>query len=448
MLKYGVIVGCLLVSPGYGQSVADQASFRNMTLGGIHLYGVSVFSGYSTSAYPGSLGQIPAGANTLGPDVNYGATASLGWKQHRQRWDFSLLYSGTYGGMVRYSDANAFSQYLSFSGSRIIRPKLTFSISGSGSDTTMAQFLYQPSNVGLITQVPASFDDFAAAFAAGQFTSNQAASLLTGAPLLESPARSLLLGDRILSYSAQTSLQYAYSSRLSFHVASFAAGGQHRLGGNNTVGQSSVLPRSIGANAGVGMSYKLSPRTELGVDVSGNRLVNRYQSAYTTTANVSVGRKMGLHWFLRAYGGGSSSQVTSQAFGTPRTKEVTGGGSIGFRTYQNTLAGSYDRAATDVYGFALGTTTSLSAAWNWQRPGSRWSVFTSFGQQQIRNTGYASLSGWQATGGMAQSLNAHARMTVQYVYMSNNGTYLGNLTNFAVHSVRMSMSWTPQVEVH
>ena len=70
---------------GYGQSVVDKASFRTMSVGGIHLYGVSVFGGYSTSAYPGGLGQIPVGAGQLGADINYGVSTSLGWQYHRQR---------------------------------------------------------------------------------------------------------------------------------------------------------------------------------------------------------------------------------------------------------------------------------------------------------------------------------------------------------------------------
>jgi hypothetical protein len=309
----------------------------------------------------------------------------------------------------------------------------------------MIQFLYQPTAVGALSQAPATMDDLAAAFSIGQFSSGQVASALTGAPLLESPARTLLLGDRVLSYSGQASLSYTHSSRLSFHLASFAAGGQTRLGSGSTVPQPNyVMPRSIGADAGMGMSYMLSPRTQMGIDVEENRISNHYQNGYTTTANASIGRKMGIHWFLRGYGGGSISQLTSQLYGTPSTRNVIGGGSIGFRTYRHSLIGSYGRSSTDAYGFALGVTSSLTVGWNWHRPGSRWSVFTSFGQQQIRNTGYESLSGWEASGGVAQSLNSHMQMTAQYVYLSNSGNYLGNITNLAIHSVRVSLSWAPQ----
>src|ERR1019366_10664034 len=85
--------------------------------------------------------------------------------------------------------------------------------------------------LSVLSQLPATFDDLAAAFSIGQFSNAQMASMLTGASMLESPARGLLLGNRVLSYSANAGLNYAHSSRLSFHFASFSAGGQNRGGG-------------------------------------------------------------------------------------------------------------------------------------------------------------------------------------------------------------------------
>lgn len=448
VLIVGVIAAGMMFRPVYGQSAADQASFRSTSLGGIHLYGVSVFGGYSTSAYPVGLGIPPVGVGQLGGDTNFGGSVSVGGQYHRERTDFSMVYTGTYGGQARYSDANAFSQSLSLSASRKLSAKWTLTLSGTGSDSTITQFLYQPSTIGVVSQVPATIDDLAAAFSVGQFSSSQVASTLGGAPILESPARTLLLGDRILSYSGQASLTYAHSSRLSFHLSSFSAGGQHRLGGSTVTEQNYIVPHSIGIDAGMGISYMLSPRTQVGLDVSGNRISNPYQGAYITNASASIGRKMGIHWFLAAHAGGSINHVISQTYGAPRTKNVIGGGSLGFRTYQHTLLGSYERSSVDVYGLAIGTNTTVTAAWNWHRPGSRWSVFTSFGQQQVRNTGYASLSGWQASGGIAQSLNPHMRMTAQYVYLSNSGGYLGTITNLAVHSVRVSLDWAPQTVSH
>jgi len=437
------IAAGIMIPAGLGQSLFDQASFRSMSVGGVRLYGVSVYAGYTTSAYPGGFGQ-PTLAGGLGPDVDYGASTSVGWQSHGQRTNLGLYYSLSYGGLVRNSEANAFSQSLSFSLSRSLSQKWTLSLSAAGSDSTAIQYLYQPTNVAVLSQIPATLDDLAAAFSLGQFSSNQVASMLTGAPMLESPTRTVLLGTRVLSYSAQASLNYAHSSRLSFHISSFTAGGQHRDGGNSqNSGENYVMPHTVGVNAGVSMSYMLSPRTQLGLGVEESRTINRYQNGYVTSYGGSIGRKMSARWFLSVHAGGSYAHMKQQTYGIPQTNTVVAGASIGFRTYQHTLIASVERSGSDPFGFATGVNTSLNAGWNWQRPGSRWSLFAGLSQQQTRNTGYLTLSGWQASGGIAQRLNSNMQMSVQYAYLNSSGDYLGTLTKVGAHSVRASLSWTP-----
>jgi len=446
----GVVMAGTVVSAGYGQSLLDNVSFRSMSLGGVHLYGVSVYSGYSTSAFPGGSAVPGIGASALlDADINYGAGASLGWQFHRPRTNLSLFYSGSYGGQVRYSDANGYSQSLSFSASRTLSTKWTASLSMTGSDMTTAQFLFQPTNASLISQSSATFDDLAAAFNIGQFSNSQIASMLTSMPVLESPSRSFLLGDRVLNYGANGSLNYAHSSRLSFHLSSFSAAGQHRNSGNEPVAQDYVMSRSFGVSGGVGMSYMVSPRTSLGLDAQVSRINNQYQVGYSSTAGASIGRKMGQRWFLAANAGAATNHLVRQTYGTPKSVQLTMGGSLGFRTYQHTLLGTYNRSGSDPYGFALGTNTAISAAWTWRRPGSRWSLFSNFTEQQVRNTGFVSLSGWSAGGGASTSLVAQTFLTVQYAYLSNAGAFIGgNTRNSAIHSVRLSLGWTPQEMTH
>ena len=107
------------------------------------------------------------------------------------------------------------------------RRKWTVTLTGGAQDTTLAEYLFQPSGLSVLSQLPATTDDLAAAFSIGQFSNSQMASMLTGASMLQSPARGLLLGNRVLSYSANAGLNYAHSSRLSFHFAAFSAGGQN-----------------------------------------------------------------------------------------------------------------------------------------------------------------------------------------------------------------------------
>jgi len=452
VLKSILITAGLFIPACNGQAFLDELNFRSGQLEGIHLVGVSVYSGYSTTAYPqtGFALNNTAGAQGLGPDESYGVSASLGWERNHGKSDLAVMYTGTYGGMVHYSGLDAYSQSLSIAASRILTPKWTFSLSALGQDTTLAQFLYQPSLLSMISAVPATFNDLAAALAAGQFSNAQAASMLTGSPIMQTPGRSLLLGNRVLSYTAQASLTYALSSRLQIHFASFAAAGQTRLGGQDGVAPATVvpanyvMPRSLGASGGVGFSYSLSPRTEVGANVDENRTVNRFQAAYISSANAFLGRKMGLHWFLRVQGGWAYDDVTQQTFGTPKNRQMVGSGSLGFRASTHTLVASYDRSASDAFGIAVGTITTMNGAWNWRRAGSRWSAFASLGEQQMRNTGFTSISGWQTSAGITTNLNSHATLTAQYVYLNSAGTYLGAPSNLAIHSVRLSMGWAPQ----
>ena len=262
---------CMMAGAVGAQSLLDQVNFRSVSVGGFRLYGVSVFGGYSTSAYPLGPGQIaPTGLQDLGGSVNYGASASFGWQHHRKATDFSLLYSVAYSGVTRYSELNAPSQTLSMSVSRQLSPKWTFTLTGAAQDSSQAEFLNQPTGLSVLSQLPATIDDLAAAFSVGQFSNSQIASMFTGANMMESPARSLLLGNRVLSYSANTGLNYAHSSRLSFHFAAFSAGGQSRRGGQDGIPREEyVLPRSLGMTGGMGVSYSLSPRTQLGLNVEG-----------------------------------------------------------------------------------------------------------------------------------------------------------------------------------
>src|SRR5215469_15913742 len=80
--EYLILTAGILALNCKSQTLADQMSFRTGEVDGAHLYGVSAFTGYSTSAYPVSQG-IQPGASGIGGDTNYGATASMGWQRHR-----------------------------------------------------------------------------------------------------------------------------------------------------------------------------------------------------------------------------------------------------------------------------------------------------------------------------------------------------------------------------
>jgi hypothetical protein len=440
LTEYLIVTAGLLALNGKSQTLPDQMNFRTGEVDGAHLYGVSAFSGYSTSLYP--VGQsVQAGASTLGSDVNYGASASMGWQRHREWMNLSVIYSPSYIGQAHYSNLNALNHSLSISASRKLGRKWTASLSGSGQDVSQTQFLFNPTSFAVQSQVPLTFDDLAAAFAAGQFTSTQVASMLTGAAPPASLTQSLLYGYRTLAYSTQASLVYAYSPRLSFQVSSFASGSQP-LSDGSQVHAAYVVSHAIGANGGVSISYRLSPRTQLGLNVDESWIMNHYQGAYVTTATASIGRKITEHWFANVHGGYYVTRSTKSGAAFP-TNQAIGGASLGVKTYEHTFTASYDRTSTDSLGF-LGTATSIGGSWRWHHRGSEWALIAGFFDEQTRNTGFASLSGLEASGGVSRNLGDQTTVSAQYVFYKGRSIYSGALTDLTEQSVRLSVGWSPK----
>jgi hypothetical protein len=443
----------ILVSGCAGQNASSNIYDKLTSLRGFQIYNATAYTGYTSLALPTtgiSLFTSPqtesSDIGALGPDETFGITVALGWQYHRTKTDFSAVYRGGYEGMAHHSGVNAFNHSAQFAVSRRLSRKLSVNFSGEMTENTLAQFLFQPARISTVTTVPTSFDDFAASLSLGQFSNSQLASILTGAPVLESPARSLLLGDRVLSNSEELSVTYAYSPRLTVNASAFSAAGQSRIsGGADAHLNDHIMPRSLGGNAGFGFSYLLSRRTEIGFNAGEYLIRNAYQHGHGTNAYASIGRKMGRQWFARVYAGGSAMQMTYLREGTPRTRQFVGGGTLGIKTFSHRLAGSYDRASSDGFGFAVGTTTTTMASWGWQTPGARWGVFSTFAEEQLRNTGFISISGWRSTGGVSMRIEGQTGMTLEYAHGHNAGRFTGgNLTEFTVDSVRLSFNWTPR----
>ena len=429
-----------------GGSTGNQANSSDSGLDGAHLYEVTIFSGYSTSANPLSAGYLTPGTGALNSDENYGVSAAVGWQHHREKDNFAIRYSGSYSGLVHYTSANGYSQWLNLSAERKLGRKWEFTLTGSGQDATLMEVINEPSALTTTSQLSTDFNDFAAGFGLGSYSTAQAASIILGAPVVQAPIRALLLGNKVLSYAGTTALTYSVSRHVTLHASGFASGGDSRtpeVEGAPTVNY--VLPQSLGADAGMSWTYSPSPRTDLGVNLDANRMQNSFQDVYTSTATASFGRKMGQHWLAKIYGGGTYTDVTQQTLGAPITMQAVGGASLGVKTYQNTFAASYNRTASDAYGSVVGTYSTISGTWTHHRPGSRLTTSAGLGQQQIANTGFESFSGWTANGTVTERLTSNMLLSEQYVYLKSGGNYLGNLTNFSIQSVRVSMSWSPEV---
>src|SRR5215813_3076135 len=130
-----------------GQSLLDQVNFRGGQIGGVHLYGVSVYGGYSTSPYPNvAFGQaIPSGLPGTAP---YGTSATFGWLHPGQRTNVSASYSVGYSGVRQQSGTSSFwSQGLSLNVSRTLTSKWSVTATAGGQLSTLSDFIFQPASL-------------------------------------------------------------------------------------------------------------------------------------------------------------------------------------------------------------------------------------------------------------------------------------------------------------
>jgi hypothetical protein len=440
-----LILGSVLVTATRAQGLPDQLNFSRSNVEGPHLYGVSANSSYSSYDFHSAVGTASTGRTTR---TTYGVSATAGWQRFRGQTNFSVRYTGGYNGNVQYSNRNALHHSLVLGLARPLGRKWVFDLSATGLESDLSQQVFEPNNLVLLTQSGASFDDLAASQAIGQFSSIQNGLVLGGAGPT-SAMRALLLGNRVLTYTFNTGLSYAYSSRLTFSFGSFALGGQHRttdLASN--ISQNYVLPRTLGGTASASMSYSLSPRTSLSVSVGQNYTSSRYQKSMGTSPTFSLGRKMGKNWFLRGNAGVFISENIQQIVGTPPpARQATWGGSLGFRTHSNSFVGSYDRAGQSIGDAAatVGKNTIIRASWSWRPPRHGWNFNVNYSRTDTGNTGYLTIAGWQAGAGLNRSLGWNMVLAFNYAYLSSHSNFLGLGNQVNINSARVSLGWAPHL---
>ena len=357
----------------------------------------------------------------------------------------SFSYTPSYIALPGHSEWNAANHALSFSWNRKVH-KWDAGFALNGTTTSSSEMLFSPSVLSKVTAVDLTFEDLAAAMLSGTFTNNELASILTGAPLEVSPAQSLIYGSRVMSASASASLSYAISARASFHFSGGLSRSQYFNDGQGPEGSryKALVPRTTSGNSNAGISYSLSPRTNIGVESSANRVFSSYQDSYAVTGRMTLGRKMGQRWFLNGYGGVSTIIAERQlAQQVPQGAQYVAGGSIGFRMRSQTLVAAVDRTASDSYGLGAGYTLSTTGAWSWRRPGSPWTLSFSGGWQQLGGTNAVSLTGRQVSTSISRSLTRQVSMALAFAQMSNVGGLTGSLQDLTMQAARLSLIWTP-----
>jgi hypothetical protein len=436
-----VAAGQAQVQPA--QPAAETAGPARSQRGGWHLYSATAYTGYMSLALPDANFNYLMGAVPLGSDIQAGGSLSLGWTRFGRESSVELTYDPSYTGMVRHTEWNALNHALTFRSSKRVGNKWNLAFSAAGSANNMNQFLFTPTALSNVAAVPATIAELAGAMLAGQMTNPQLASVLTGASVLDAPTRAVIYGNRVLSTSATTSVSYEHSRRLSLHFAAGASRNQYLNDGQDpeSARYVALVPRTTGVNASAGFSYSLTPRTDFGLEASGNRTVSSLQDMYRTNVLASLGRRLGRRWLVQGRGGAAWITSLRETYQVPQGAQYLTGGTIGYRTAAHSFMATADRTPMDNYGVGAGYTLSAGGTWRWHRVGSAWEVSSSVRQQRMHGTVTLGLDGWMCTGGVARTLGRQMAAQLTYSYLNNTGTYLGAARDIEVHAVQLAIGW-------
>jgi hypothetical protein len=444
VLVWGLITGPLLAQ--------DSNTPTQPPKGGLQIRSVSAYAVYYSSFLPNGGAGVQPGAAKLPDDVGAGGSFEFDWTKFTERSNFSLSYTPSYTAYVRNSSLNALNHALSLNTSRKLAPRWTLGFAAAGDLSSLEQSLFSPTTLGSASSAPSTFNDLAAGLLTGKFANNpQLGAILTGSPLVESPVRNLLYGQRMFTSSASVSLSHSYSPRLSVSVSGGGGHTQH-VSENQVQGAAgtSTIPNTTTANASVAISYSLSPLTQLGGSVNSTRTSSSLFDSYTTNTLATLGRTLAGRWILQLHGGvGVTTAVHQTSLAVPTQPAPVVGGSVAYKTFSHTFLGSYDRAVSDSYGVGASTTSSAGGGWHWGRPGSGWWLDSSFNWQRLEGKGtiLANTSGWHATFGVNRAIGTHIILLTQYTHLTYSGGLQAVATHLSQEAVRVSAVYTPHAAV-
>lgn len=409
---------------------------------GLTIRNVSAYTVYYSTALPTGYGYQP-GVAQLQSDLAGGGSAEISWSRFSEQSSFSLDYTPSFIGRVRYTSWNALNHALYLNASRKIAPRWTFNSFVKGELDTEEAFLFAPGGFSGVVSAPASFDDLAGALLASKFNNPQLASALASVPA-QSPVRNLLYGARVFSAAAHASFTYRYSPRLSF-TFSGDGGRTQNVSAERSPASIYFVPDTTSGSADARFSYALSPLTQLSGSATTTRVASRLYETQTTTTTAQLGRTVARRWLLQVRGGIGISNYLHQPVNSQLTvrPHPEFGGSLGLKTFSHTLIGSFDRTGADAY--AIGASRSLisSANWRWKRPDRVWWLESGVSWERVDFEHQAGTSGWRASAGWGRSLSTHIALLAQYAYLRYSGRYQTVANDLSQSAVRLSLTWTP-----
>jgi hypothetical protein len=399
---------------------------------GFHVYEISGSVGYSTVS---SLLGSGSDFRQLGCDCYGVGSVSTGYSHAGPINRIDAVYTPSYTNYYGLTGSKGFNQSMQLAFESRFNSKWKFSLVATASDSSVVEFALQPA--------------IGNSFSAGQDLSSFVNTTMSSM----TPGQTLLYGGRVFSAGGRAGLTYRPTTRfrVSFEGGFFQS--QSRSD-PSTAGNSIayIIPRAQFEDVNVNMGYSLTPRTEIGGQVSllnYHTVLGDYRAA---VAGATYLHKLSRQWSVFGEAGvGTYIPVsTSLGIASPGTStlalsgsQFTGSVGLGYQGRESSFFGTYQRMLGDLYGLASSSSQGVQGTWKWRQPGRNWSAYISVGYQRLTGGPLGDGTNWEATAAVTRALSRKTSMSLSYGYLMSN---LGPVTvynNLSAQVVRLTFIFTP-----
>jgi hypothetical protein len=412
---------------------------------GLRIEQVVLFQGFSSNSYPFGRSRVGFIDPNLGYDLDVGALATVSWTRSRPTSSFQMRYTPSHVSRLRISEWNTTGHQLGLSANKRFA-RMSLSAGTNAGVRGLPQVLFTPAVLRGVPEAPGSFDDLVAAAGDGQLSSDEVASVLTGAPVVESHSKTKFDQGQVLATSAHAGMSYSHSPRLSsdydVRINRFQTLSLPET--DDTVVGLRGLHEATSMGASAGLSYQASPSTTYGVNSTLGRSYSTVRRTTSLNTMGTVRHRLGRNWSVTGGAGvGTVSEPQRlEELGQRSTWIVKGAADYTGRAHAVRVSAS--RTAGDTLGLGGRTSQNVSANWRWARPGSEWGLY---GRAQWYDISIGNVQrgtrGALVGAGLTRRLTRETSFQADYSYQSFQSPFRGVVSNLSGHRIQMSWVWRP-----
>ena len=434
----------------FGDGMREAAEAISL-VPGLAISSAGLFAGYSSNSIP-TRGLLNGLGGPLGSDYDYGAMATFSYVNRGRGSDLSISYTPSHNQRVNIEEWSTTNHDLSVSVSKELGARWTLNGTADGGYTGLEQYWLELPILHFPTDVPDTLEGLYEAVEAGQFTDEEFASILTGAPVVDDPGgRQMDLG-RVLSLGASASGSYAYSPRWRFNFSGRTQRSNLRAVSRPdrpAIGGLYVADNSVQLGS-ASMSYRFSPRTSIGVSHTTARAHSDFADSLSNNAMISLSQRLSRALRYRVGLGIGAVNVSRTVYAVdPRMRATwTASGGLSYSLGRHSVSANASRNVGDTLGLGANTSTMAQLQWSWMSLRSPWIASAGFGVMRLRQQGGGvirtrSLNSDLYSLGVGRRLSPSTLMRTDYYYGRYVSPFEGLFSNAQIHRLQVSLLWRP-----